>query len=154
MPHQTHLGNSSSNITFNISDNHGKQIYFFLRFCPTLPLHIEFGYKKKSNYCYKFTTQFFSFNKESYKIIRNKKKDMTVVNNPWMGTITSPKMGLSTPGFLCYCKWPFCSKLIHNTSYIAAIFSWSVNSCDSPVVPSLCAYWLPTMSSTRQEKTI
>lgn len=83
MTYQTHLGNSSCNITFNISDNHGKQIYFFLRFCPTLPLYIEFGNKNKSNDSYKFTTQFFSFNKESYKIIQNKKKtDMTVVDNP------------------------------------------------------------------------
>lgn len=58
----------------------------FKLLCPALSVYIWFENKNKSNCSYKFTTQFFSFNKESFDIIQNNnKKDMTVVDNPLNG---------------------------------------------------------------------
>lgn len=73
MPHQSHLGNSSSNFTFSISDNHGEQIYFCLAVLSCLTsAHVI--WEQKSNFRHKFITQLFSLNKESYKIIQNNNK--------------------------------------------------------------------------------
>lgn len=144
MLHQVTLETTHPTSLSIFSDNHGEWIYLFLSRCFGLSHLQTSDLGTKINLISLTNLQYNSFllTKQVTRLIRTTattKRTLAVVDNLRVTIITSPKMRLSTQGIFSYSKWPFCFKISHDISYVAALFLSSVNSSDSPITLSLCA---------------